>query len=100
VSALAPTLEGFFTQRLINQKRASAHTICAYRDTFRLLLEFASGQTGKAPCELGFDDLDAPFIGAFLDHLEVDRHNSTRTRNSRLAAVHSMYRYAAFLEAL
>ena len=95
MSALAPTLEGFFTQRLINQKRASAHTIGAYRDTFRLLLEFASGRTGKAPCDLCFDDLDAPFIGAFLDHLEIDRHNSTRTRNSRLAAVHSMYCYAA-----
>lgn len=95
MSALGPTLEGFFTQRLINQKRASAHTITAYRDTFRLLLGFASQRSGKAPCDLDFDDLDATMIGAFLDHLETERHNSVRTRNSRLAAIHSMYRYAA-----
>lgn len=95
MSALAPTLEGFFTERLIHQKRASAHTISAYRDTFRLLLGFASHRSGKPPCDLDFDDIDAALIAAFLDHLETDRHNSARTRNSRLAAVHSMYRYAA-----
>ncbi len=95
MTALAPSLEGFFTQRLINQKRASAHTVTAYRDTFRLLLGFASRRSGKRPCDLDFDDLDAALIGAFLDHLETDRHNSVRTRNSRLAAIHSMYRYAA-----
>jgi site-specific recombinase XerD len=95
VSTLAPTLEGFFTERLINQKRASTHTITAYRDTFRLLLGFVQRRTGKAPADLGCDDLDATLIGTFLDHLEVDRHNSVRTRNSRLAAIHSMFRYAA-----
>lgn len=95
MSALAPTLEGFFTERLINQKRASAHTITAYRDTFRLLLGFVQRRTGKAPADLGFDDLDATVIGTFLDHLEAERHNSVRTRNSRLAAIHSMFRYAA-----
>jgi integrase/recombinase XerD len=95
VSALAPTLEGFFTQRLMNQKRASSHTIAAYRDTFRLLLGFASQRTGKPPCDLDFGDLDSALVGAFLDYLEHDRHNSIRTRNSRLAAIHSLYRYAA-----
>lgn len=95
MSALAPTLEGFFTERLINQKRASDHTITAYRDTFRLLLGFVQRRTGKAPSDLGFDDVDATVIGAFLDHLEAERHNSVRTRNSRLAAIRSMFRYAA-----
>ncbi len=97
MSALAPTLEAFFTERLINQKRASAHTITAYRDTFRLLLGFVQRRTGKAPSELGFEDVDATLIGAFLDHLEHERHNSVRTRNSRLAAIHSMFRFAALL---
>jgi site-specific recombinase XerD len=97
VSALAPTLEAFFTERLINQKRASAHTITAYRDTFRLLLGFVQRRTGKAPSELGFEDVDATLIGAFLEHLEHERHNRVRTRNSRLAAIHSMFRFAALL---
>jgi len=95
MSALAPTLEGFFTDRLMNQRQASVHTVAAYRDTFRLLLGFVQQRTGKAPCVLDFDDIDAPLIGAFLDHLEHDRHNSVRTRNSRLAAIHSMFRFAA-----
>ena len=95
MTKLGPTLEAFFTQRLINQKQASSHTIGAYRDTFRLLLGFVSQRTGKSPCDLDFDDLDAVLVGAFLDHLEHDRHNSARTRNSRLAAIHSLYRYAA-----
>ena len=95
MSALAPTLEAFFTQRLLNQKRASSHTITAYKHTFRLLLGYASERTGKPPCDLDFDDLDARLIGSFLDHLEAVRHNSIRTRNSRLAAIHSLYRYAS-----
>jgi integrase/recombinase XerD len=95
MTLLAPTLQAFFTQRLITQRNASPHTIASYRDTFRLLLAFAQHHTGKQPHQLDFDDLDAPLIGAFLTHLEHDRHNSARTRNNRLAAVHSLYRYAA-----
>ncbi|MCA1679563.1 MAG: site-specific integrase [Actinobacteria bacterium] len=95
MSALAPTLEAFFTGRLINEKGASPHTIAAYRDTFRLLLCFAQKRTGKQPSALQIEDLDAPLITAFLDHLEHDRHNSPRTRNARLAAIHSMFRFAA-----
>jgi integrase/recombinase XerD len=96
VSALAPTLEAFFTERLVNQKGASPHTIAAYRDTFALLLGFAQGRCGKAPSSLDFEDLDAAFVGAFLDHLEHERANSVRTRNCRLAAIHSLFRFAAF----
>jgi integrase/recombinase XerD len=95
MTLLAPTLQAFFTQRLIVQRNASPHTIASYRDTFRLLLAFAEQHTGKHPHQLHFDDLDAPLIGAFLTHLEHDRHNSARTRNNRLAAIHSLYRYAA-----
>ena len=97
MTPLAPTLEAFFTSRLINEKGVSPHTIAAYRDTFRLLLTFAQQRTGKQPSALEIEDLDAPLITAFLDHLEHDRHNSprTRTRNARLAAIHSMFRYAA-----
>ena len=73
----------------------SPHTVAAYRDAFRLLFVFAWERCGKPPCELGFEDLDATLVGAFLDHLEAERGNTARTRNSRLAAVHSMYRYAA-----
>jgi integrase/recombinase XerD len=95
MSALAPTLQAFFTERLIGQRQASPHTITAYRDTWRLLLTFAEQRTGKLPSQLGIADLSAPLIGAFLDHLERDRGNSVRTRNARLAAVHSLFRYAA-----
>ncbi len=95
MSTLAPTLEAFFSERLINQKQASPHTVAAYRDTFRLLLRFAQTRTGKAPFALELADLDAPLIGAFLDHLEHERGNSIRSRNVRLAAIHSLFRYAA-----
>jgi len=95
MSALAPTLQAFFSERLINEKGASPHTIAAYRDTFRLLLGFAEQHTGKPPCKLDIENLDAPLIAAFLDHLEHDRANSPRTRNARLAAIHSMFRFAA-----
>jgi len=95
MTALAPTLEAFFTGRLINEKGASAHTIAAYRDTFRLLLAFTQQRTGTPPSKLEIEDLDAPLIAAFLDHLEHDRGNSARTRNTRLAAIHSMFRFAA-----
>ncbi len=95
MSLLAPTLEAFFTERLIGQHRASPHTIAAYRDTLCLLLRFAERETRRAPSALSFSDLDAPFIGRFLDHLERERHNSVRTRNARLAAVHSLFKFAA-----
>lgn len=95
MTAVAPTLEAFFTDRLINQKRASRHTIAAYRDAFRLLLAFAQDTTGKAPSQLEFEALDAPTIGAFLHHLEHVRHNSAQSRNARLAAIHSLFRFAA-----
>jgi len=95
MSALAPVMEGFFTERLIGQRRASQHTVASYRDTFRLLLGFAQRHTGKTPATLDLEDLDAVVIGAFLDHLEVERHNSVRTRNNRLAAIHSLFAYAA-----
>lgn len=95
MSALAPTLEAFFSQRLIAQRDASPRTVAAYRDTWRLLLGFTSEQTGKQPCQLDIADLDAPLIGAFLDHLEAERGNSPRTRNARLAAIHSFYRFAS-----
>ena len=95
MTALAPTLEAFFTCRLVNEKGVSPHTIFAYRDTFRLLLTFAHERTGKQPSALELEDLDATLIAAFLDHLEHGRGNGPRTRNARLAAIHSMFRYAA-----
>jgi len=98
VTPLAPILEAFFTERLIGQRRVSPHTIASYRDTFRLLLTFAQQTIKKAPCQLDLTDLDAPFIAAFLDHLEQQRRNSVRTRNARLVAVHSLFRYAAVRE--
>ena len=84
MTPLAPALQAFFTERLITQRNSSPQTIAAYRDTFRLLLRFAHQQTGKQPFQLDIDDLDAPLIGAFLNHLEDDRGNSPRTRNARL----------------
>jgi len=95
VSALGPTLQAFFTERLLRERDASPLTVAAYRDTWRLLLGFASERTGKPPSALDFNDIDAPLIGAFLNHLEHERGNAVRTRNARLAAIHSLFRYAA-----
>jgi site-specific recombinase XerD len=92
---LAPTLQAFFTDRLIRQRRVSPHTISAYRDTIRLLVTFTAEHAGKPASKLTFDDLDSKTIGAFLDHLEHDRGCAPRTRNARLAAIRSFYRYAA-----
>ncbi len=89
-------LERFFTQRLMAQRRASAHTIGSYRDTFRLLLHFAQRQLHKAPSVLSLTDLQAPLIGAFLDDLESARGNTARSRNLRLTAIRSFFRYAAY----
>ena len=95
MTALATTLQAFFTDRLIRQRQASPHTLAAYRDTLRLLLVFASARQQKQPSKLDIDDLNAPLIGAFLDHLEQQRENGVRTRNARLAAIRSLFRYAA-----
>jgi site-specific recombinase XerD len=95
MSALAPTLQAFFTDYLTRQRQASPHTITAYRDAIRLLLAFTAKHTGTQPNHLDIADLDAPLLVAFLDHLEHERHNTARTRNNRLAAIHSLYHYAA-----
>ena len=95
MSAFAPTIEAFFTERLISQRQASPRTIASYRDTLRMLLAFAQSRTGKAPSRLDIADVDVTLVSAFLTHLEQDRHNSPRTRNTRLAAVHSLFRFAA-----
>lgn len=95
MSLLAPTLQLFFTERLAKQRQASPATVRSYRNTFRLLLRFVRDRTGKAPSALDWDDLDAGVISAFLDHLEADRENSARSRNARLAALRSLFRYAA-----
>ena len=95
MTPLAPVLQAFFTDRLIAQRQVSGHTVAAYRDTFRLLLAFAQARTGTAPCDLHLADLDASLVGAFLEYLRNDRNNGARTRNARLAAIHSLFRYAA-----
>jgi integrase/recombinase XerD len=95
MSALAPTLQAFFTDRLLTQRQASPRTVAAYRDTLRLLLGFAQQRTGRPPCRLDLGDLDADLVAAFLTHLEHDRRNGVRTRNARLAAIHSLFRFAA-----
>jgi integrase/recombinase XerD len=94
VTVLAPTLQAFFTERLIQQRHASPHTIAAYRNALRLLLVFAATRTNKEVCRLDIADLDAPLVAAFLDHLEHQRGNSIRTRNARLAAIHSLFAFA------
>jgi site-specific recombinase XerD len=95
MSAFAPILQGFFTDKLIRQRQAGPNTIAAYRDTCRLLVQFASRTTGIAPSHLDVADVDATLITAFLTHLETDRANSVVTRNARLAAIRSLFRYAA-----
>ena len=98
MTSLAPHLESFFTERLQNQKQASPETIASYRDTFRLLLGFAKDHLRKEPSNLLLTDLDAPFVGAFLDHLETERKNTARTRNLRLVAIRSFFKYVAMRE--
>jgi integrase/recombinase XerD len=96
MTVIAPVLESFFTQRLMTQQQASPHTIASYRDTFRLLLGYARERTGKLPGQLDFTDLDAPLISGFLTWLETSRGNSVTTRNTRLAAIRSLFSYASF----
>lgn len=98
ITPLSTLLQSFFTDRLMKQRQASPHTIASYRDTFRLLLEFAYQRLKKPPSKLAFDDLTERFVGAFLDHVQSDRHNGTRTRNLRLTAIRSFFHYAAFQE--
>src|SRR6266516_7917220 len=95
MSSIAATLQGFFTERLVSQRRASPRTITSYRDSLKLLLAFAQQRTGKTPNALDWADLDTELITAFLDHLETVRHNHTRTRNLRLTAIRSLFTYAA-----
>lgn len=95
MTSLAPLLQAFFTDRLMTQRQASPNTIAAYRDTFKLLLGYIHERTGKAPSSLEISDLDADIVTGFLTHLETVRGNSVRTRNARLAAIHSLFAYAA-----
>ncbi|TWP32021.1 tyrosine-type recombinase/integrase [Leekyejoonella antrihumi] len=95
MTLIAPTLQAFFTDRLIQQRQASPRTITGYRDALTLLLQFVHQQTGKSPAELDWDDLDSTVITAFLNYLEQERHNSIRTRNVRLTAIRSLFSYAA-----
>jgi integrase/recombinase XerD len=96
--SLAPLLEAFFTERLMGQRNASPHTVAAYRDTFRLLLAFIRQRLRTAPSNVVLHDIDVPLVTAFLGHLEKDRGNTVRTRNARLAAIHSFFGYAATRE--
>ena len=97
-SSFPGLLEAFFLDRLLRERRASPNTIASYRDTFRLLLKFAHRRLNKTPSALGLEDLNASFLGDFLDHLEIERGNSARSRNVRLAALHSFFRYVAYQE--
>jgi site-specific recombinase XerD len=94
-ATLAPLLERFFMQRLMQQRQASPHTISSYRDTFRQFLKFVQQRLHKPPSRLNFEDIDAPLIVSFLDELEKHQGVSVRTRNLRLAAIHSFFHYAA-----
>lgn len=93
---LAPVLTRFFTQRLMCQRHASPHTICSYRDTFRLLLQFAQARLHKAPSQLAWADINAPMVAAFLDDLQTRRKIGESSRNLRLTAIRSLFRYASF----
>jgi integrase/recombinase XerD len=95
---LAALVQQFFTDRLRTQMEASPNTIAGYRDTFRLLLRFASERTGRAPTRLKIEDLNAEMVGDFLVHIESERRNSARSRNTRLAAIRSFFRFVAVNE--
>ena len=94
--SFATLLERFFTQRLMHQRQVSSHTIASYRDSFKLLLHFVQKRLHKAPSKLALEDIDAPLVGAFLDDLEASRGVTARTRNLRLVAVHSFFRFASY----
>ena len=97
-SRLAMLLQAFFLERLIAQRNASPRTVAAYRDSIRLLLQFAQHHLGRGPERLELSDVDAPLVLAFLDHLEAQRHNTIRSRNARLAAIRSFAHYAVLKE--
>lgn len=94
-SSFPALLQAFFQRRLIAERGVSSHTIASYRDTFELLLRYLELRTGRASCTLVLEDIDAPAVLAFLDHLEVGRGNSARTRNLRLTAIRSFWRYVS-----
>jgi integrase/recombinase XerD len=92
---LGTLVEAFFCKRLISQRRASPHTIASYRDTFRLLLAFAQKRISRPPSQLALQDISPSLVSDFLDHLEATRTNTARTRNLRLTAIRSFFRFAA-----
>ncbi|MGA2119393.1 MAG: site-specific integrase [Bryobacteraceae bacterium] len=94
-ATLGPLLQSFLTEHLISHRLASRQTVDGYRDAFRLLQEFLRRTKGKAPSAPCVSDLDAPSILEFLDYLEKERHNSTRSRNVRLSAIRSFFRLVA-----
>ena len=94
--SLPALLESFFTQRLMQQRQASPHTIASYRDTFRQFLKFTEQRLHKQPSLLTFQEINAPLISAFLDHLEKRPGLSVRSRNLRLTAMRSLFRFAAY----
>ena len=96
MTALAPTLQAFFVSRLGHQRDASPHTVDSYRHAFRLLLTYAQTRTGKRPSQMDLSDLDAVLVSGFLDHLQDDRGSSVASRNTRLAALHSFFRFASY----
>ena len=95
LTTFSALLEAFFLERLMQERQVSSHTIVSYRDAFRLLLQFTQKRLRKAPSNLAVSDLTPALLGEFLDHLEKDRHNTARSRNVRLAAIHSFFRYVA-----
>lgn len=94
----ARLLAAFFSDRLMQQRKVSPHTIASYRDTFRLLVQYALRVLQKAPAALHLADLDTDLVGAFLTHLETERGNTVRTRNARLTAIRSFFAYVALQE--
>lgn len=91
-------IQSFFTDRLMNQQQVSPNTIATHRDSFRLLALFAQERLKKPPSNLSVEELDAPFIAQFLDHLEKERGNTARSRNVRLSSIHSFFRHVALNE--
>ena len=96
INTFPALLQSFFTDRLLQQWRASAHTVASYRDAFRLLLRFANEKLGKEPSVLSLNDFTPDFISSFLEYVEKGRNNCVRTRNARLSAIHSFFRYVSF----